>query len=335
MIQFDYPWVWTLLPLPLLVYQWLPVFQNHQRRLRVPFTASFRDRIQKTPGTGAGGLTRLSLTIQSLVWILLLTAAARPVILEPPLYHLEPKRDLMLAIDFSQSMDTRDIHIPDQPDAKRLDVVKKAAATFIKKRPNDRIGLIAFGDKAFPLAPPTSQHDTLLRILGMTESGMAGANTALGDAIGVTLKLLNNKNTSEKVLILLTDGNDNRSQLDPLQAARIASERDLTIHTIGFGRIDAAEADAVDVASLEKIAILTGGQAFLATDQEALAHVYSAIDSMTPDNAKELKAQPHKQLFWIPALAAVATLLLQLFGDAVIPRLRTFNRKRKVSEAAK
>lgn len=319
MIQFDFPWAWLLLPLPLLAYRWLPPFIEPRRKLRVPFTAAFQHQVEEVSNGGADGLSRAELSLRWLLWLLLLAAAARPVLLEPPIIRMEPKRDIVLAIDLSQSMSERDVAAPDGRNVERLEAVKQAASQFIDQRPDDRIGLVGFGDQGFPLAPPSAEHGTLLQILAMTESGMAGANTALGDAIGVTLKLLANSELPEKVLILLTDGRDNRSRLDPLQAARIARERNLTIHTIAFGQAEGSNT-AAEVDALAQIADRTGGQAFLAADQQALQQVYHRIDALTPHNASVLKAQPRRELFWLPVALALGLLLLQLLVTALMPR---------------
>lgn len=316
MIQFDLPWLWFLLPLPLLTYRWFPAYRIPHRKLRVPFTAAFRDSVEQSDATVSAGVSRVTLLLRWLVWAILLTAAARPVYLEPPITHIEPRRDLVLAIDLSQSMSERDIPVPDGMDVERLAAVKQAASQFIKQRSDDRIGLVGFGDHAFSLAPPSREHRTLQHVLAMTESGVAGANTALGDAIGVTLKLLEQSESPEKLLILLTDGNDNRSRLDPLTAARIANDRGLTIHTVGFGRTDTGTDDAVNVTTLEQIAEMTGGQSFLATDRMSLEEVYASIDAMTPNNSEELKAQPRRELFWIPVLLAAGLVLVQLLVSA-------------------
>lgn len=317
MILFDAPWVWLLLPLPWLGYRWLPVYREQRRALRVPFTVAFSGRIDSAPGKGLESLPATTLIVRWLIWILLLAAAARPVSLEPPLSTLEPRRDLVLAIDLSESMAERDVIGPDHTRIDRLSAVKAAITTFIHQRASDRIGMVGFGDGAFPLAPPSSDHGTLIQMLDALASGMAGANTAMGDAIGVTLNLLDESQAPEQLLILLTDGNDNRSLLPPLQAAAIAAERGLVIHTIGFGQPGDSVGDGVDTETLARISNATGGQHFLATDPQALAQVYRTIDGLTPENAEVITAQPHRELFWIPALIAVGLSVLQALAGAV------------------
>eukprot|EP00003_Mantamonas_plastica_P029392 TRINITY_DN6950_c0_g2_i1.p1 TRINITY_DN6950_c0_g2~~TRINITY_DN6950_c0_g2_i1.p1 ORF type:complete len:339 (+),score=17.34 TRINITY_DN6950_c0_g2_i1:146-1162(+) len=320
MLQLEYSWLLFLLPLPIAAWLLLPAYREPQRKLRVPFTLAFKPRIDPAARAVSGGRPLRALLLRWLTWGLLLAAAARPVYLAPPTVHIKPQRDLVLAIDLSQSMSRQDVAVSGLPDRERLAAVKLAARQFIDQRTDDRIGLVAFGDRAFTLAPPSPDHQVLQQILTTTESGMAGANTALGDAIGVTLKLLDDSDSPEKLLILLTDGNDNRSRLDPLEAARIADLRGLTIHTIGFGQSRTGENDAVNTDSLAQIASTTGGRFFRADDQAALAQVYQAIDTMTPHNAEHLKIQPRRELFWVPVLL-VCLLLLAECLIALIPML--------------
>ncbi len=326
-LVFDFPWVWLLLPLPLLTWHWLPAFQDQQDKLRVPFSAASHSQSQAA-GSGSSQRPRLTALFgQSLIWLLLICAAARPVLLQPPLTQTQPKRDIVLAIDLSQSMSEQDVSGPDGATIERLSAVKQAALDFIEQRPDDRIGLVGFGDQAFPLAPPSAEHESLKQILAITQSGIAGANTALGDAIGVTLKLLENSELPEKVLILLSDGQDNRSRLDPLQAARIAAERQLKIHTIAFGQpVTESGTDsenAADTQTLQAIAERTGGRAFMAADQQALAQVYASIDALTPHTALEFKAQPRRELFWLPTALALSLMALQWLTVIAVPVLRT------------
>lgn len=328
-LVFDFPWAWLLLPLPLLTWRWLPAFQDQQDKLRVPFSAASHSRKKGRVLNARQRPRFITLMGQGLVWLLLVCAAARPLLLPPPLTRMEPKRDIVLAIDLSQSMSELDASGSDGASIERLAAVKQAALNFIEQRPDDRIGLVGFGDQAFPLAPPSAEHESLKRILDMTQSGIAGANTALGDAIGVTLKLLENSELPDKMLILLSDGQDNRSRLDPLQAARIAADRQLKIHTIAFGQSDTDSENAADTQALKAIAERTGGRAYLAADQQALAQVYANINVLTPHTAVELRAQPRQELFWLPAALALSLIALQWLAVIALPVLR----KRKQPEA--
>jgi len=138
---------------------------------------------------------------------------------------------------------------------------------------------------------------------------MAGPRTAIGDAIGLGIKMTETSKAPEKVLVLLTDGNDTASRLPPDKAADIAHEHHLTIHTIGIGNPAATGEDKVDLAALQDFATRTGGRFFRAENRESLEEIYATIDRITPDKAKRLSYSPHIELFWIP-LGAAALIFL-------------------------
>jgi Ca-activated chloride channel family protein len=183
----------------------------------------------------AVGAINWQLLLNLLVWVLILLAAARPVFVEKPIERQQPVRDLMLAIDISQSMETEDFTNASGQKINRLAAVKEVVQGFIDKRKDDRLGLIVFGSGAYPQAPLTLDHASLSLLLDDTGIGMAGPNTAIGDAIGLSLKLLDQAHEQEKVLILLTDGNDTSSAITPDHAAAMAAAKGVVIHTIGIG----------------------------------------------------------------------------------------------------
>lgn len=244
------------------------------------------------------------------VWVLVVAAAARPVWVGPPITHESPARDLMLAIDLSQSMSTPDfVSASTGEHTDRLTAVKNVVADFVSKRARDRLGLIAFGDAAYPQAPLTLDHDSIRILLDQMQIGMAGPRTAIGDAIGLAVKLMEKSAAPEKVLILLTDGNDTASRIPPEQAARIAKTHHVVIHTIGIGDVNATGEDRVDLAALQRIASLTGGHAYQALGREQdLADVYSQIDRLTPERVKREVYRPRTEYFWIPI--GIALLLI-------------------------
>jgi von Willebrand factor type A domain. len=225
MWQLEYPWLLFLLPLPWLAWRYLPAYRESRSALRVPFFAAMSHAAGQEPDRGGTSGGRWQLPLNLLVWALLLVACARPVLVEKPIERVQPIRDLMLAIDISQSMETSDYLDAGGNRTDRLSVVKGVVRDFINERQGDRIGLIVFGTGAFAQSPPTLDHASLLMLLDEVGIGMAGPNTALGDAIGLTLKLLEKTSEQEKVLILLTDGNDTGSAISPGHAASLAHER--------------------------------------------------------------------------------------------------------------
>jgi Ca-activated chloride channel homolog len=216
----------------------------------------------------------------------------------------------MLALDISQSMDTPDFATPAGTKIRRVDAVKQVVSSFIEKRKGDRIGLIVFGTGAYPVAPFTLDHETCQKILAGIRSGMAGPQTVIGDAIGLAIKQFESSDAKERVLILLTDGNDTGSKMPPTKAAEIAKQRGILIHVVGIGDPKATGEEKVDYATLKSIAAATGGQLFHGENQSELQKVYDTLDHITPQNHKTLTYRPKRPLFMYPLGAAILILFL-------------------------
>ncbi|EJM91984.1 von Willebrand factor type A-like protein [Pseudomonas sp. GM74] len=321
MWQLDYPWLLILLPLPWFGYRYLPDYREARSAVRVPFFGAMSRAVGQAPSRAGTRSNRWQLLLNLLVWTLLLVAASRPVLVEKPIERQQPVRDLMLAIDISQSMETTDFTDANGQNINRLAAVKAVVHGFIDKRKDDRIGLIVFGTGAYPQAPLTLDHASLSLLLDDTGVGMAGPNTAIGDAIGLSLKLLDQAHEREKVLILLTDGNDTSSAITPDHAASMAAAKGVVIHTIGIGDPNAEGEAKVNLQGLQDIAEVTGGHFFRAEDRNALDQVYSTLDKLTPHQVKTLSHQPKRDLFWWPLGAAVALLATYHLGALLLPRL--------------
>lgn len=328
MWQLDYPWLLLLLPLPWLAYRYLPAYNEARSAVRVPFFAAMSRAVGEAPGIVGSRRNHWQLLLNILVWALILLAVARPVFVEKPIEKQQPVRDLMLAIDLSQSMETEDFSNASGAKINRLAAVKEVVQGFIDKRKDDRLGLIVFGSGAYPQAPLTLDHASLSLLLADTGIGMAGPNTAIGDAIGLSLKLLDQAHEQEKVLILLTDGNDTSSAITPDHAAEMAANKGVIIHTIGIGDPSASGEAKVNLSALEQIAKTTGGQFFRAEDRNALDQVYSTLDRLTPHQVKTLSHQPQRELFYWPLGAALALLALYHLGALLRVRL-AFVRQRQ------
>ncbi|WP_434707361.1 VWA domain-containing protein [Pseudomonas sp. R1-1] len=328
MWQLDYPWLLLLMPLPWLAYRYLPAYNEARSAVRVPFFAAMSRAISEAPGVVGSRRNRWQLLLNLLVWALILLAAARPVLVEKPLERQQPVRDLMLAIDLSQSMETEDFTNANGEKINRLAAVKDVVQGFIDRRKDDRLGLIVFGSGAYPQAPLTLDHASLSLLLADTGIGMAGPNTAIGDAIGLSLKLLDQAHEQEKVLILLTDGNDTSSAITPDHAAQMAASKGVIIHTIGIGDPTASGEAKVNLPALEQIARSTGGQFFRAEDRNALNQVYDTLDRLTPHQVKTLSHQPQRELFYWPLAAALLILALYHLGALLRVRL-AFARQRE------
>ncbi|MBV7525638.1 MULTISPECIES: vWA domain-containing protein [Pseudomonas] len=321
MWQLDYPWLLILLPLPWFGYRYLSDYREARSAVRVPFFGAMSRAVGQAPSQAGTRSNRWQLLLNLLVWTLLLVAASRPVLVEKPIERQQPVRDLMLAIDISQSMETTDFTDANGQKINRLAAVKEVVHGFIDKRKDDRIGLIVFGTGAYPQAPLTLDHASLSLLLDDTGIGMAGPNTAIGDAIGLSLKLLAQAHEQEKVLILLTDGNDTSSAITPDHAAAMAAAKGVVIHTIGIGDPTAEGEARVNLQGLQDIAQATGGRFFRAEDRNALDQVYSTLDKLTPHQVKTLSHQPKRDLFWWPLGAAIALLALYHLGALLLPRL--------------
>jgi Ca-activated chloride channel family protein len=320
MWKFDFPWAFLLLPLPILVAWLVPAYRSTASAVRIPFFHEMAEAAGEKPAPGGVRLRSnwLQRLMMPILWVLLVTAAAKPVYVEAPVTHEEPARDLMLAIDLSQSMSTRDfVSASSGERMDRLTAVMRVVADFVAKRKGDRIGLVVFGQAAYPQAPLTLDHDSVLVLLNQLQIGMAGPRTAIGDAIGLTVKLMDNSPASEKVLILLTDGNDTASAIPPEQAAEIAKAHKLVIHTIGIGDPNATGEDKVDLDALQRIADITGGRAFRALGKEEdLVDVYQTLDRITPEKVKREIYRPQRDFFWIPL--AVALLIFTLYHSLAL-----------------
>ncbi|KAA6175499.1 VWA domain-containing protein [Pseudomonas marginalis] len=310
MWQLDYPWLLLLLPLPWLAWRYLPDYREARSAVRVPFFTGMSRAVGQKPAASGSQGNRAQLMLNLLVWGLLVLAIARPVWVEKPIERQQPVRDLMLAIDISQSMQTQDFTDASGQKIDRLTAVKQVVQGFIQRRKDDRLGLILFGSGAYPQAPLTLDHASLALLLDDSGIGMAGPNTAIGDAIGLSLKLLDAAHEQEKVLILLTDGNDTSSAITPEHAASMAAAKGVVIHTIGIGDPSASGEAKVNLSALQQIAETTGGRYLRAENRDTLDQVYATLDQLTPHQVKTLSHQPKRDLFWLPLTAALSLFAL-------------------------
>lgn len=310
MYQLEYPWLLALLPLPLIVWLLLPPHRETSASVRLPFFEKVAAAVGIRPTSGSliPRRTWPQWLFEMLAWALMLLALARPQFIEPPIEKVEPQRDLMLALDLSQSMDTRDFRAQGGDTIARVDAVRAVVADFVRRRTGDRIGLIAFGDAPYPLVPFTMDHRTVQTMIEETLPGMAGPRTSLGDAIGLAIKMFQNTETPEKVLIALTDGNDTASKMPPAKAADIARRNRIIVHTVGIGDPNSTGEDKLDTTTLQKVAADTGGRYFFGGDQAQLADIYATLDRITPADQKTLSWRPRIELFQFPLGAAIIVL---------------------------
>lgn len=336
MYQLEYPWLLALLPLPLLVWWLLPPYREQTASVRLAFFAEVARAAGLAPSPGAvvPKTNWLQKVLAPLCWALVVLALARPQFVDPPHQKVQPARDLLLALDLSQSMDTRDFRDPSGQLIPRVEAVRKVVDDFVQRRTGDRIGLIVFGDAPYPQVPFTLDHATVRAMIAEAVPGMAGPRTALGDSIGLAIKMFQASKAPEKVLIVLTDGNDTASRMPPDRAADIAKQNGIRIHTVAIGDPNATGEDKVDVAVLQKIAAVAGGRYFFGQDQKQLEEIYATLDRITPANQKTLTWRPKHELFYYPLGIAVGLLLAYQLAMFVFSTARRIAHRRAEPEAA-
>jgi Ca-activated chloride channel homolog len=315
MFEFAWPWMFALLPLPIAIWWWLPPYRARQASVQVPFFERLAAATGQTPQQGAVVRRRraIQMIVAILVWILTVTSLARPQWVSDPLTREISARDLILAVDISGSMDQRDFRAADGQTMTRLDGVKHVIKDFISRRKGDRVALILFGTKAYVQVPFTQDLTTAEQLLAQTEVGMAGQQTAIGDTIGLAIRTLEKSTAKQKLLILLTDGNDTASRVPPEHAADIARQNGVVVYTIGVGDPAASGENRVDLSVLRNVAGTTQGRFFRAEDGAQLEAIYADIDKLAPAQLDTLSWRPKLPLFqWPLGAAVVLTVLLWL-----------------------
>lgn len=329
MNNFAYPYAVLLLILPVLIRYLLPAVKGlHGDALRVPFIRDLQKISVKSGGiwgtittnkTSSGNLILLYL-----IYGLLVAAIARPQWIGEPIRTRSQSRDILLVMDISNSMLQPDFAVG-QNQINRLTAVKKAAVEFIQKRRDDRIGLILFGTRAYLQAPITYDKRSIQEILWNMDAGMAGDSTSIGDAVGLALKTLKDSNNKdEKVVILLTDGENNDGSLSMPEAINLAKNEKVKIYTIGVGaesslvqsffgmRIGVANQE-LDEASLKQLAQETKGNYFRAKDTQSLEKIYNIIDKLEPTENNEQYIIETTELFYIPLIGALVLAGILIF----------------------
>jgi Ca-activated chloride channel family protein len=319
---FAWPWLLLALPLPWVVRWLLPPVRQASAALKVPYGTRLDAIAVQAGHAHARGIGVLAWV----AWILLCVAAARPQQLGELVRPPQAGRDLMLAVDLSGSMSDEDMQLGGGL-VDRLTAAKAVLADFLDRRSGDRVGLIVFGQKAYALTPMTLDLDTVREQLDDSVVGLAGRETAIGDAIGLAVKRLKTQtatqpSSKENVLILLTDGVNTAGMLDPLKAAELARDNGVRIHAIAFGGEGGGLSvfgiplhlpgggEDIDETTLKRIAELTGGKEFRARDTEQLAGIYAEIDRLEPVKRPGQSVRPRIERYPWPLGIALACGLL-------------------------
>ena len=302
------PLALAALPLPLVARRLLrPAPARSDGALRVPF---YRRLVGEGGDRGAARAPIGRWLLALAVWGLVVLAAARPALVGEPVALPVEARDLMLAIDLSESMAETDL-APGDRRSNRLDVVKAVADDFVERREGDRVGLVLFGERAYLQAPLTLDREAVRALLDEAEVGLTGRRTAIGDALGIAVKRLRERPAESRVVVLLTDGASNAGALEPLEAAKLAETLGVRVHTIGVGAESATARTAfgprtvnpsrdLDEGTLRAIAETTGGRYFRARDVRELAGIYALLDELEPVAGEPVHVRPTTELFFWP-----------------------------------
>ena len=324
MWQLAWWWMLLLMPLPWFVRRFAaPEDMDDDAALRVPVAAEFDDLF----GSGSRGVNKPRLLMLWLIWSLILLAAARPQYVGQPESLPMTGRDLLLAVDLSGSMDERDFQLNGQW-VDRLTATKAIAKEFIERRLGDRIGLILFGREAYLQTPLTFDRATVQILLDEAFIGLAGQETAIGDAIGLGIRTLSDAGIQQnrRVLVLLTDGANTAGVIDPLKAADLARDRGMVIYAIGigadsvmvqslFGVREINPSTDLDERTLTTIAEGTGGRYFRARDIEAFQQIYAILDELEPAAVEESGFRPIVERYhWPLGVALILGVLWALAG---------------------
>lgn len=314
MLELSYPWLLLLCVVPLFLKKRR---QDSGGALNLPALARIAAKQQHSPGWKR----HVAALPQALIWLLLVIAASQPRWLGEPVTLPQQGRDLMLAIDLSGSMDMNDM-VLDGQSMNRLSAVKLVVGDFILQRQGDRLGLILFADAAYQQTPLTYDLATVQSFLDDSQLKLVGQRTAIGEAIGLAVKRLNNYETSNKVLILLSDGANNAGNIQPLEALALARAAGVKVYTVGvgaeqmvqqtvFGRRTVNPSQDLDEQLLKQIANETGGKYFRARSLPELAQIYRLLDQLEPISRDNLTYRPQRSLVhWPLALALLLSFML-------------------------
>ncbi|WP_283118827.1 vWA domain-containing protein [Alistipes finegoldii] len=287
--------------------------------------------VANAPRTVRYYLRHLPFVLRAAAFALLVVALARPQDIEQNVSTNTEGIDIMLTIDVSGSMLARDF----KPD--RITAAKEVAGSFIADRYGDRIGLVAFAGEAFTQSPLTTDQSTLQTLLSRIRSGLIEDGTAIGNGLATAINRLRESDAKSKVVILLTDGVNNRGEITPMTAAEIARAQNIRVYTIGVGTEGMAPYPAVDMfgnityvkqkveideKTLTAMADMTGGKYFRATDNAKLKAIYDEINQLEKSRVEVLEHISYHELFLVWVLAALGVLLAEfLLSNLVLKRI--------------
>jgi len=340
MISFAWPWLFALLPLPLIIYL-LPAKKSATQQsalimptlINVPSSTVSEQQKRKAP-----------LIVLSICWLLVVIAISRPQWLGEAIDIPSEGREMMIAVDLSGSMEIEDMSLNGRG-VNRLQMLKVVLGDFIERRVSDRLGLILFADDAYMQTPMTFDRKTVKQMLDESELNLVGRKTAIGDAIALAVKRFDAKQESNKVLLLLTDGQNTAGKITPEQALELAVAKEITIYTVGIGADSMIQKSLwgsqrvnpsgdLDEQSLSNIAEKTGGQYFRARDSQGMSEIYTLLDQLEPIEQEQQQMRPLSALYYWPlAFAALLCFayLLSLHFSFLLPE-KVLNKNKDKNE---
>lgn len=310
MFEFEYIWVFVFIVLPFIINR-LPLYYISKRSaLRISFKEDIDAVVEsKSRVSGILRATTFQKVMLFVLYLLVLVALAKPLYIGEPLRKEISQREVLISVDLSGSMSTQDFKDVNGTKVDRLEAVKMVLGDFFKVRKGEKIGLILFGNTAFVQAPFTQDLSALEHLLSELQVGMAGPQTAIGDSIGLAVKMFQDSNVSDRMLIVMSDGDDTGSKVPPLTAAKLAAKNDVNIFTIAVGDPKNAGEHPLDTETLKEIAKITGGKFYYAWNRDELADIYTQIDKLKPKEVKVLTHRPKFDLFIYPLVLSLFILL--------------------------
>ncbi len=326
MYQFLWPVILLLLPLPWLVRKWMKPGEGEMvltGALKVPFF----NRLKKLNGGSVAERRLVSPFFWGLAWFFFVVAAARPVWIGEAQQVNRDARNIVLTLDVSASMEEKDFDVNGRP-ITRLNIVKNLAKDFIQKRTGDNIGLVIFGSEAYTYAPISPDTKTLEELLSEIGIGIAGNQTAMGDALALAVQTASAVPENARIVILMSDGISNAGVIQMDEALRLAQQAHVKVYTIGigsdkqslqnfFGFIQNSSGLDLDEATLKKVASDTGGQYFRAKSTRDLKQIYDTIDTLEAVESEDVTVRPRKELAYVLILCGLACWILAFLSRRV------------------
>ena len=316
MIYFHYPYLAVLLILPFLIRYFSKKRNFLYSALKVPFIKDF-EKIEKNFQSSSLKLnsrSKFSISwLSVLIWLCLVASMMRPIKIDEPIRLSHEGRDILLICDISTSM-LEDDFVFNTRRIKRIDAVRAVVSDFVKKRSDDRLGLILFGTRAYLQAPLTFDRQAVLDILSSMQAGMAGQSTAIGDAVTLGLKVLKESQNEKKnkIIILLSDGEHNDGQMNLAQAVALAKSEGVKVYTIAISPNISPRAlffglqtQGADEKGLAQLAEATKGTYFKVASLNDLIKVYQKINMLEVNEGQENYIYPQTELYFIPLLVAL------------------------------